>query len=84
MGCEVAPRPQTSSAAARRITSATGSVPVIFCPVGSGPRPERVQQSQLDRVDVERVRELVHLRLVRETDCTAPKPRMAPHGGLFV
>src|SRR5439155_9759459 len=30
--------------------------------------PERVQQPQLDRVDVERVRELVHLRLVSEAD----------------
>ena len=54
----------TGSAAARRITSATGSEPVIRWPVGSvSPGRERVPQPQLDRVDVERGGELVHLRL---------------------
>ena len=69
-----------------RITSATGSEPVIRWPVGSvSPGAERVQQPQLDRVDPERGGELVHLRLARRSSvCTAPKPRIAPQGGLFV
>ena len=55
------------SAAARRITSATGSEPSIRWPVGSDvARRERVQQPELDRVDAERGGELVHLRLGRE------------------
>ena len=55
------------SAAARRITSATGSEPVITLAGRQHvARRERVQQAELDRVDVERRCELVHLRLVRE------------------
>ena len=52
------------SSAARRITSATGSEPVD--PLARREhvaRRERVPQPQLDRVEPERVRELVHLRL---------------------
>ena len=54
-------------AAARRITSRVGSEPVTTWPVAQrAARLERVQEPQLDRVDVERGRELVHLRLGRE------------------
>ena len=57
----------TGIAAAARITSATGSEPVDHLarrqPVAG---LERVEQPQLDRVDLERRGELVHLRLGRE------------------
>ena len=57
----------SGSAAARRITSATGNEPVIdLARRQVPPGCERVQQPQLDRIDVERRRELVHLRLGRE------------------
>ena len=45
---------------------------------------ERVQQPQLDRIDPELRGELVELRLAAKHVWTAPKPRIAPQGGLFV
>ena len=60
------------------MTSATGSEPVISWPGGQGvARLERVQQPQLDGVDVERGRELVHLRFVCEAALNSAE---AAHG----
>ena len=80
-----APAPAGAGRGTRRITSATGNEPVTSCPVGSvPPGRERIQQPQLDRVDVERLGELSICASAAKQVCTAPKPRIAPHGGLFV
>ena len=47
-------------------------------------RPERVPQPQLDGIDVERAASLSICASAAKHVCTAPKPRIAPHGGLFV
>ena len=53
--------------AQRRMTSATGSEPVISWPVGSvSPGLRALSSRSSTGIDVERGRELVHLRLVRE------------------
>ncbi len=74
-----------SSAAAAVITSATGSEPAIFCPVGSvspgasafrsrsstGSSPSSAASLSIWASDAKHV-------------CTAPNPRIAPQGRLFV
>jgi hypothetical protein len=47
-------------------------------------RLQRVQEAQLDRVDVERAASLSICASAAKQVWTAPKPRIAPHGGLFV
>jgi hypothetical protein len=48
------------------------------------PFSQRVAGAQLHRVHPEHGGQLIHLGLVRESACTEPKPRIAPHGGLLV
>ena len=62
------------SAAARRITSRVGSDPVTTWPVGQAvARLERVEEPQLDGIDLELGGEQVHLRLGREARLDGPE-----------
>jgi hypothetical protein len=73
-----------SSAAAARMHSATGSEPVIVCPVGSTSPGRAHSAAELHRVDSSAAASLSICASVAKHVCTAPKPRIAPHGGLFV
>ena len=65
--------------AQRRITSATGSEPVITWPVGSvSPGASAFSSRSSTGIDVERRRELVHLRLVREARPGRRRTRASP------
>ena len=75
----------SGSSAARRITSATGSDPVICWPVGSvlpGPRAlsRRSSTGSMSSASAS----LSICASCAKHACTAPNPRIAPHGGLFV
>jgi hypothetical protein len=74
-----------SSPAQRRITSATGSDPWIFWPVGSrspGASAFRSRSSTGSTPSSAASRSIC--ASAAKHVCTAPKPRIAPHGGLFV
>ena len=71
----------TGSAAACRITSATGSVPSIAWPVGStSPGCERIQQPELDGIDPELRGELVELCLRGEARLDGAEAAHRPAG----
>src|SRR5439155_17105261 len=75
----------TGRAAARRITSATGSVPVILWPVGSEPPGPRAlsNRSSIGSISSAAASLSIWASCAKQT-CTAPNPRIAPQGGLFV
>ena len=68
-----------------RITSATGKVPVITCPVM---RRSSWSRALIRRSSIGSIwRAAASLSICDSWPkqvCTAPKPRMAPHGGLLV
>ena len=75
----------TGSAAARRITSATGSEPSIGWPVGStSPGPSAFSSRSSTGSIPSSAASLSICASAAKHVCTAPKPRIAPHGGLFV
>ena len=77
--------PGTGIAAAARITSATGSDPVSTCPVGSV-SPGSIafrSRSSIGSIPSASASRSICASAAKHT-CTAPKPRIAPHGGLFV
>ena len=68
-----------------RMTSATGNVPVMTCPVISrspGPRALR-SRSSIGSMSKAAASLSICDSWPKQV-CTAPKPRMAPHGGLLV
>ena len=72
-------------AAQRRITSATGSAPVIVWPVGSVPPGPSAFSSRSSTGSISSARASLSIcASAAKHVCTAPKPRIAPHGGLFV
>ena len=79
-------RSGTGSAAARRITSATGSEPGdALARRQRLARPERVAAAAARPGRCRaRPRACPSAPRARSSVCTAPKPRIAPHGGLFV
>ena len=74
-----------SSAAARRITSRVGSDPVTTWPVASIPPGSSAFRSlsSTGSMSSSRASASIWASAAKQV-CTAPKPRMAPHGGLFV
>src|SRR5204863_8480598 len=72
-------------AAARRITSATGSVPVMRCPVGSDPPGASAfrRRSSIGSMSSAAASLSIWASCAKHT-WTAPNPRIAPHGGLLV
>jgi hypothetical protein len=75
----------TGSAAARRITSAVGSEPSIGCPVGRvSPGPSAFSSRSSTGSIASAAASLSIWASAAKQVCTAPKPRIAPHGGLFV
>ena len=74
-----------SSAAAARITSATGSEPVICWPVGSTSPGSSAFSSRSSIGSMSSAAASLSIcASAAKHVCTAPKPRIAPHGGLFV
>ena len=74
-----------SSAAAARMHSATGIEPVIVCPVGST-SPGFSALSSLSSMGSmsSSAASLSICASAAKQVCTAPNPRIAPQGGLFV
>ena len=74
-----------SSAAAARIVSATGSEPVIRWPVGSTSPGASAFSSRSSTGSMSSAAASLSIcASPAKHVCTAPKPRIAPHGGLFV
>ena len=74
-----------SSAAAARITSAVGSEPSIRCPVGSMSPGASAFSSRSSTGSIPSAAASLSIcASPAKQVCTAPKPRIAPHGGLFV
>src|SRR5919201_531671 len=73
------------SAAHRRITSATGSLPVITWPVGiTSPDSSAFNnRSSIGSMSSAAASLSICASCAKQL-CTAPNPRIAPHGGLFV
>jgi len=72
-------------AAQRRITSATGSEPVICWPVGSvSPVSSALSSRSSTGSSSSACASLSICASAAKQVCTAPNPRMAPQGGLFV
>ena len=75
----------SGSAAARRITSATGSEPVITWPVGSvSPGASAFSRRSSTGSIPSSAASLSICASAAKQVWTAPNPRIAPHGGLFV
>ena len=72
-------------AAALRITSATGIDPVIFCPVGSASPGAIAFRSRSSTGSISSAAASLSIcASAAKQVWTAPNPRIAPHGGLFV
>ena len=72
------------SSAARRITSATGSDPSSRWPVGStSPGASAFRSRSSTGSSPSASASLSICASAAKHVCTAPKPRIAPHGGLF-
>jgi hypothetical protein len=72
-------------AAARRMTSRVGSAPVTTCPVASIPPGSSAFRSLSSTGSISRAAASLSIwASAAKHVCTAPKPRIAPHGGLFV
>ena len=75
----------TSRAAARRITSRVGSDPSTSCPVASAPPGSSAFSSRSSTGSMSSAEASLSIcASAAKHVCTAPKPRIAPHGGLFV
>ena len=75
----------SGSSAARRITSATGSEPVIGWPVGSVSPGAIAFSSRSSTGSIPSATASLSIcASPAKHVCTAPNPRIAPHGGLFV
>ncbi len=75
----------TGSAAARRITSRVGSEPAITWPVGSvSPGSRAFSRRSSTGSMPSSAASLSICASAAKHVCTAPNPRIAPHGGLFV
>ena len=73
-----------SSAAAARIVSAIGSEPVICCPVGSTSPGFSAFNSRSSIGSISSAAASLSIcASAANAVCTAPKPRIAPQGGLF-
>ncbi len=73
------------SAAARRITSATGSEPRITCPVGSVSPGASAFSSRSSTGSIPSAAASLSIwASAAKQVWTAPNPRIAPHGGLLV
>ena len=65
--------------------SATGSEPVIFCPVGIRSPGASAFRSRSSTGSIPSAAASLSIcASAAKQVCTAPKPRIAPHGGLFV
>jgi hypothetical protein len=74
----------TGKAAARRITSATGSEPLTTWPDGRvSPGPSAFRSRSSTGSIASAAASLSICASWAKHDCTAPKPRIAPQGGLF-
>jgi hypothetical protein len=74
-----------SSAAAARIVSAIGSEPVMTCPVGSVSPGFSAFRSRSSTASMPSATASLSIcASAANAVCTAPNPRIAPHGGLFV
>ena len=74
-----------SSAAARRMTSATGREPRTTWPVGSVSPGASAFNSRSSTGSMSRAAASLSIcASAAKQVCTAPKPRIAPHGGLLV
>ena len=85
-GRAAAPRRSgTGIAAAARIVSATGHEPSITCPVGrTSPGPSAFsRRSSIGSIPSSAASRSICASAAKHV-CTAPKPRIAPQGGLFV
>src|SRR5918994_583791 len=72
-------------AAARRMTSLVGSEPVRSCPVGSAPPGSSAFRSRSSTGSISSSPASLSIcASAAKQDCTAPNPRIAPQGGLFV
>ena len=73
------------TSATDRITSSTGAVPVMSCPVGSRSPVRRALRSRSSTGSMPRAAANLSIWASwAKQVCTAPNPRMAPHGGLLV
>ncbi len=75
----------TGKAAARRITFFVGSEPVTTWPVGRTPPDSSAFRRRSSTGSISSAAASLSIcASAAKQDCTAPKPRIAPQGGLFV